>query len=200
MMEGVASGRRPAAHNEEVTMRLRVLSLLSCLVLLVATAPAAAAENDRSPAAKDRPDAWVAAKARVVLWTDNDVEGSDIDVDVKDGVVTLSGSAGTKAAKAEAERRIKALDGVKQVRNLVQIVPPAKKEAVKHADNTVRTAVEAKLKTDPALKDVAVDNVTAGLVLLKGKATLEQAAQAIKLARGVPGVKRVASQIESPQS
>jgi hyperosmotically inducible protein len=200
MIKGIAPGRWPAAHYEEVTMRLRVLSLLSCLALLFAAASAAAAFDDKSPAAKSRPDAWVAAKAKVVLWTDNDVEGSEIDVDVKDGVVTLSGSAGNEAAKSEAERRVKALDGVKQVRNLVQIVPPAKKEAVKYEDKTVRMAVEAKLKTDPGLKDVAVDNVTAGVVLLKGKATLEQAAQAIKMARGVPGVKRVASLIESPQS
>ena len=135
-----------------------------------------------------------------MLWTDNDVEGSDINVDVKDGVVTLTGSAGTEASKAEAERRIKALDGVKGVKNLIQIVPPAKKEAVKVEDKAVREAVEAKLKTEASLKDVVVDNVTAGVVLLKGKGTLDQAAQAIRLARGVPGVKRVSSQIESPEA
>jgi osmotically-inducible protein OsmY len=193
-------GSRPLHGKLEVTMRARVLSTLAFCALFTAAVPMAIAFDEKSPAAKDRPDAWVAAKAKIVLWTDNDVEGSDIDVDVKDGVVTLKGSAINETAKAEAERRVKALDGVKQVRNLVQIVPPAKKEAVKTEDKTVRTAVEARLKTDPSLKDVVVDNVTAGVVLLKGKATLDQAAQAVRIARGVPGVKRVTSQIESPQS
>jgi osmotically-inducible protein OsmY len=190
----------PAARQLEVIMRVRVLPVLAFLALFMTALPLAFALDEKSPAAKDRPDAWVAAKAKIVLWTDNDVEGSDIDVDVKDGVVILKGSAGTEAAKAEAERRVKALDGVKEVRNLVQIVPAAKKEATKLEDKTVRMAVEARLKTEPSLKDIAVDNVTAGVVLLKGKGTLDQAAQAVKTARGVPGVKRVTSRIEAPQS
>src|SRR5688500_12557728 len=73
MMGRVATGRRPAPPDEEVTMRLRVLSLLSCLALLAAMVSAAAAFEEKNPAAKSRPDAWVAAKAKVVLWTDNDV-------------------------------------------------------------------------------------------------------------------------------
>jgi len=178
-------------------MNFRGFSAVAFMALFLA-APRDAAPEEKVAAPRSRPDAWVAAKARIVLWTDNDVEGSAIDVDVKDSVVTLSGSAATEAAKAEAERRVKGLDGVQGVRNLVQIVPSRDKKKVEAADKTVRTAVEARLKSSPGLKDIMVDNVAAGVVLLKGTGTLDEAATAIKLTRTVPGVKRVISQIASP--
>jgi hyperosmotically inducible periplasmic protein len=181
-------------------MRLRKLTILTCLTLSLAAAAMALAIDEKSPAAKDRPDTWVAAKAKIALWTDDDVDGTDIHVAVKDGVVTLSGRADSEAEKAEAERRVKKLDGVKSVRNLVQIVPPGEKKAVKAEDKTVQAAVEARLKTDTALKDIGVDNVTAGVVILKGKGTLDQAVRAVEIARRVPGVTRVVSRIESPQA
>ena len=178
-------------------MSFRRFSAFAIMALFLAS-PRDAAPEEKTAAPRSRPDAWVAAKARIVLWTDNDVEGSAVEVDVKDSVVTLSGSAASEAAKAEAERRVKALDGVKGVRNLVQVVAPRDRKMVEAADKTVRTAVEARLKTDPGLKDITVDNVAAGVVLLKGTGTLDAAAAAIKVTRAVPGVKRVISQIASP--
>ncbi|HEY8147997.1 MAG TPA: BON domain-containing protein [Vicinamibacteria bacterium] len=181
-------------------MRLRNLSILAALALSATAASAALAFDEKSPAAKNRPDAWVAAKAKIVLLTDDDVDGTDIHVAVKDGVVTLSGRADSEMEKAEAERRVKKLDGVKGVHNLVQIVPPGAKKAVKAEDKTVQAAVEARLKTETGLKDIGVESVTAGVVILKGKGSLDQTVRAVEIARSVPGVTRVVNHIESPQA
>jgi hypothetical protein len=49
------------------------------------------------------------------------VEGLDVNVDAKDGVVTLSGTAATQTEKASAERIARTSDGVKKVENRIVI-------------------------------------------------------------------------------
>jgi osmotically-inducible protein OsmY len=64
-------------------------------------------------------DAELIAKIKTNLLRSPEVEGLDVNVDVKDGVVTLSGKAATTAERASAERIAKTSDGVTKVENRI---------------------------------------------------------------------------------
>lgn len=66
-------------------------------------------------------DGWILAKVKSQLATDPEVNPFDIDVDVLDGRVTLSGLVTAEQARTEAERIAKATDGVTSVRNDIQV-------------------------------------------------------------------------------
>jgi osmotically-inducible protein OsmY len=78
------------------------------------------------------------------------------------------------------------------------VVPEAEKEIVKATDDSISNGVEAALQADKALDSVKVASVNKGVVLLKGKTPdLNAKLKAIELTLATPGVKRVASEIET---
>ena len=60
-------------------------------------------------------DATLTAKVKTKFLADDDISGLKIDVDSKNGVVTLTGTVATAAEKALALKTAKATDGVKSV-------------------------------------------------------------------------------------
>jgi len=60
-------------------------------------------------------DAALTAKVKTKFLADDDISGLKIDVDSKNGVVTLTGTVATAAEKALALKTAKATDGVKSV-------------------------------------------------------------------------------------
>jgi hyperosmotically inducible periplasmic protein len=150
--------------------------------------------------AGDTGDAWITTKAKISLLTTDGVSGTKINVDTQDGKVTLHGKVPTAGEKSKAETTVKGIEGVKEVKNLLQVVPEERKDAVNATDDSIKDAVEAKLKNDKTLEDVNIASVNQGVVLLSGKAaTLNAELKAIELAAGVPGVRRVSSEIEAAE-
>src|SRR5689334_1164249 len=146
-------------------------------------------------------DAWITAKTKVALMTSKDVSASDVNVDTVDGVVTLHGKVGSNAEKARAEQEAKKIDGVKQVRNMLQVVAPRAQKAVKASDSEIKDRVAKALKDDPELNNssISVQSVNDGVVLLGGKAnSVEDHLSAVEAAKSVPGVRKVESEITSP--
>ena len=147
------------------------------------------------------PDAWITAKTKMALMTTEGVSGTAINVDTVDGNVTLHGKVSSAAEKAKAEAEAKKIDGVRQVRNLLQVVPQSAEKVVKASDSEIKDRVQKALKDDPKLQSssVSVQSVNDGVVLLSGKTDSVSAhLTAIEDAARVPGVRRVASEIESP--
>lgn len=76
-------------------------------------------------------DASVTAKIKAKLLADPEVAGVHIDVDTIDGQVTLNGKVASEDQRTEAEKLASRTEGVKSVRNLIQVagqpapVPPA---------------------------------------------------------------------------
>lgn len=62
-------------------------------------------------------------KVRLKLASDRDVRGGHIDVEVKDGVVTLRGQVHDDRAKKKAEKLAKKEKGVKKVVNELKVAP-----------------------------------------------------------------------------
>jgi hyperosmotically inducible protein len=146
-------------------------------------------------------DAWVTTKAKIALLTTEGIHSNDVNVDTIDGTVTLHGEVETAAERGKAEDVVQHVDGVRHVRNLLQVVPTAARKIVDRNDAEIQKDVERALATDPQLKDggVTVQSVHAGAVLLAGDVkTLTQHLHAIEVTSEVPGVKRVESEIKSP--
>ena len=156
-----------------------------------------------SAAAAQQPDAWVTTKVKMSLLTTDGASAIDVHVDTVDGRVTLHGSVPTEADKTRAEQAAAKVDGVTKVRNLLQVVAPKHEKQATSTNEEVDKRVRAALKADPALADssITVKSVNSGVVLLAGKArTLSDAYRAVDVSIGVPGVRRVASEIESPDT
>jgi osmotically-inducible protein OsmY len=144
------------------------------------------------------PDAWITAKTKLALLTADNVSGTSINVDTVDGRVTLHGTVRTAEEKAKAEMEARKIDGVKEVRNLLQVVPGGS-EAVKASDAEIKDRVSKALNEDKTLDDISVQSVNNGVVLLAGNAdSVSEHLRAVTKARAVPGVKKVASEIKSP--
>jgi hyperosmotically inducible protein len=135
--------------------------------------------------------------------TTETVSATRINVDTTDGRVTLHGQARSEQERAKAESVARKIDGVSEVRNLIQVVPESKAEIVQVADADLTKRVEAALDRDPALRDsdIHVQSANSGVVILDGKAkTLSDHRRALEVAARVDGVSRVESSIESPDS
>ena len=62
-------------------------------------------------------DGWLWTKTRALLASENDLRDTTINVDVENGVITLSGSVATNEQKTTAGRIAQGVDGVASVRN-----------------------------------------------------------------------------------
>ncbi len=162
---------------------------IGALALFASAAPALAAN-----------DTWIGTKAKIALLTADDVSGTAIDVDVKEGMITLSGKVHTAAEKARAEQVARGIDGATGVKNNLQVVPKSQEKMVEQSDEQIQDKVKAALKTQGLASDVSVDSVNNGVVTLKGKTeSLGKQLAAVETTAKVPGVKRVASQIETTE-
>ncbi|MEJ7578317.1 MAG: BON domain-containing protein [Pyrinomonadaceae bacterium] len=66
-------------------------------------------------------DGWIWTKARAALTTENDLRDSTVNVDVDNAVVTLTGTVANQSQKTRAQTVVNALDGVKSVKNNLQV-------------------------------------------------------------------------------
>ena len=94
---------------------MRILSILILFVLIAA--PLAAASQ------KGTSDDAITDNVRRKLANDPDVKGGALEVDVKNGVVTVKGKVKTDKARAKAERLIHKVKGVTGVQNQLVVDP-----------------------------------------------------------------------------
>ena len=153
--------------------------------------------------AADAPDPWITTKVKMALLVAEDVSATAVRVDTTDGKVTLYGTLSSADEKARAERVAQGVKGVRELRSLLQVVAKPRQAAAAVADEALSAQVEKRLEADPALRDskIGVKSANRGVVLLDGDArTLSAHLRALEVARAVPGVKRVASEIKSPDT
>ena len=167
---------------------------------LVAAALALGVCLSGAPAmAADTPDTWITMKTKIALMTTDHVSAADLNVDTVNGVVTLHGKVATDGEKSKAEQVAAKIDGVKSVKNLLQIVPSSKREVVDRSDADVKDAVQGAFKANAKEKDsgISVASVNKGVVLLSGKAkSLESHLEAVQVASAVKGVRRVSTEVQ----
>jgi hyperosmotically inducible protein len=145
-------------------------------------------------------DSWLTAKTKIALYADNRVSGTQINVDTKDAMVSLRGTVDTAAAKAAAGEIAQGIEGVKGVKNELQVVAPRAQKAVEARDDDITKQVKDRLARDTRFRSVDV-RTDAGVVTLQGKVpSVVDSARASEMARQVPGVRSVKNEIAPDRS
>jgi osmotically-inducible protein OsmY len=110
-------------------------------------------------------DGWLVMKVHSEMVDEDVLSGSDIDVDVKNGVVTLQGTVPSEAARARALAVAKANDGVKNVVDQLKIAPAKGSnmaaKADRAGDKAERAAENAGNKAERAGERAADKTVSA---------------------------------------
>ncbi len=149
--------------------------------------------------AVDTPDAWVTMKTKIALMTTEGVSTTDLNIDTVNGVVTLHGKVATEAEKAKAENVARGIEGAKETKNLLQVVPGAQRAVVERSDDVITKSVEAAFKANRRVNTsgIKIASVNKGVVLLSGKTkSLEAYLESVEVANAVRGVRRVSTEVE----
>jgi len=179
------------------------VTTLSIAAMVLVAGPAYAQTSADKPTMKEKveqkteqakggmSDSWVTSKTKIALFADDRVKGRQVHVETKGGVVMLRGKVDSAEAKSAALEIAKGIEGVKNVKNELQVVAPSKRSEVAADDKVVAKNVQSKFKADPQLKNVKVE-VNQGVVSLSGEVkSIDASAKASEVARSVAGVRSV---------
>jgi osmotically-inducible protein OsmY len=141
-------------------------------------------------------DSWITSKAKAKLIADRRITRA-VSVETHAGVVTLRGKVASAEERRLAEQIMHGTDGVKAVRNVLQIVPDTQRPAVDARDKDIKKGVQARLDRERMLKDadITVRSDNAVVTLMGAVADARAAARASELARGTSGVRAVRNEI-----
>jgi len=127
-------------------------------------------------------DSWLTAKTKIALFADERVKGNQISVETIDGRVTLRGKVDSDPAKAAAASVAAQVEGVKTVKNDLQVVPPGDRKAVDISDDAITQQVQGGLAKDARLGKVDV-RTDGGVVSLTGAVpSIDASARASEIA------------------
>ncbi|PYN49746.1 MAG: hypothetical protein DMD95_00345 [Candidatus Rokuibacteriota bacterium] len=145
-------------------------------------------------------DSWITSKTKIALFSDGRVKGREVSVETTKGEVFLRGKVDSEEAKSAAMDVVKGIEGVKNVKNDLQVVPPAARKAVTADDKAITKAVESRFSKDAQLKKIDV-RTDAGVVVLTGEVpSISVSARASEMAYRVNGVKAVTNELRVAQA
>lgn len=188
-------------------------SLLATAIALGFGAATAQAEDAPRTAGQAIDDASITASVKAKLLADDRTKGFDVNVDTRNGIVTLKGGADSQAAKLAAGQLAGQAEGVVLVKNeLIVAIPDTEarqdantatlsgevREKMDEAgdgidDAWITSKVKTQLLADDQVKGTQINVDTDGnVVTLTGTApSAEARAKAIELAKATRGVRGV---------
>jgi len=152
-------------------------------------------------------DAWIDGKAETVLLMNTNLNNFDINTDVKNGKVVLTGKVDSEIEKELAEELVLSLDGVSDVENSLTVVKNmdtknTDKDMMDDGDNDltdakITTVITTRFLFDSEVGgtdiDVDTDN---GIVTLNGSVESEAEKQlAVKIAKNAEDVRDVVDKL-----
>ena len=185
-------------------------SLLSLIVAGMITTTVSAGDMDsENKWEKNAKDAWIDGKAEATLLFNGNLDSFDINTDVEDGKVILTGKVETSVDKKLAEELISNIEGVTSVDNRLTVVKTQMdtdmdevKDDVKDSvdkgmssltDAKIATVIKTRLLLDSDISGFDIDvNVTNGDVVLNGKVETDAMRDlAVEIAKNASDVKSV---------
>lgn len=147
-------------------------------------------------------DAVITTTVKTKLATDSHVKASEINVDTRNAVVTLTGNVDSQEAKSRAIQLARDTKGVREVKDMIAVrtgpetgnAPDGDRMLGQRIDDaTITMKVKSKLLDDPTVKGLKIDVDTRdGVVYLTGTVPgNEERQQAVELARKTEGVRDV---------
>jgi hyperosmotically inducible protein len=165
----------------------------------VAEIPGVVSVDDRieiKPGYPEHSDGWIAFKIRAALLVRANVSATNTTVEVKDGVVSLSGTADSSAQKQLTEVYAREITGVKSVVNGIVVIEksvPSEPIGDKIDDASITAEVKFVLLSQKGTNGIKTHVATTeGVVTLNGHASSEaEKTLATKYAEAIRGVKSV---------
>ncbi|WP_091061122.1 BON domain-containing protein [Opitutus sp. GAS368] len=150
------------------------------------------------PPAPEYSDGWIATKIHTKLLLKSNVSAVDTKVDVKDGVVTLTGTTASLAQKELTTAYVQEIEGVKSVNNLLTVpeTPADPRTLSERMDDASITAqVKYALLTHKSTSALRTKVTTKeGMVAIEGEAASAAEKDLVThLAQGVRGVRMVSN-------
>lgn len=155
-------------------------------------------------------DAWIDGKAESTLLLNTSLNSFEIDTEVKDQVVTLSGRVDNAMEKSLAQELVEGLDGVESVDNQLSVASSETKD--KQADESsdtmaaltdskITTIVKTRLLMDSAVSGTDIEVETQDqTVTLSGQVESDtQQELALTIAKNTNDVKNVVNKLEVVQ-
>ncbi|NDV90591.1 BON domain-containing protein [Alteromonas sp. 345S023] len=194
-------------------MKRTLLSLIVAASMTTAvTAGEMNSDNTWSESAKD---AWIDGKAEATLLFNGNLDAFDINTDVTDGTVVLTGKVGNSVHKKLAEELIADIDGVVSVDNELTVVEESERvaksdewsedsdldndgETGELTDAKIATVVKTRLLLDSDISGFDIDvDVEEGNVTLTGEVDSEAERElAVEIAQNASDVKNVEDNLE----
>ncbi|UUO23607.1 BON domain-containing protein [Colwellia sp. M166] len=174
-------------------MKNSIRSIVALSLLSVASS-SAYAENTWQDRSKD---AWLDGKAESTLLFNTNLNSFDINTDVQNGVVILTGKVESDVDKALAEELVASLEGVDSVDNRLTVLNNKANKDSKMLtalmDSKIATVVKTKLLFESEISGTAIEvEVKEGVVTLLGHADSDAAKElAIAIAKNTTDVKSV---------
>jgi hyperosmotically inducible protein len=120
-------------------------------------------------------DIWIQMRVKNMLLLHRNLDGANTEVDVKDGLVTLHGEAGSQAEKALTAEYVKDVEGVKDVDNKITVAtaPKTKPKTIEEFidDASIKSQIKLALLfhrgTNPFRANISVNR---GAVTVSGMA------------------------------
>ena len=187
-------------------------SLISMIVATTLTTAAYAGDMDTDNKwEKGAKDAWIDGKAEATLLFNGNLDSFDINTDVKDGNVVLTGKVENSVDKKLAEELVANIDGVTSVDNKLTVVADNDmhsdmsddmEEGVEEGtseltDAKIATVIKTRLLMDTDISGFDIDvDVENGVVTLTGEVDSDAERDlAIEIAKNASDVKDVESDL-----
>lgn len=187
-------------------------SLISMIVATTLTTAAYAGEMDTDNKwEKGAKDAWIDGKAEATLLFNGNLDSFDINTDVKDGNVVLTGKVDNSVDKKLAEELVANIDGVMSVDNKLTIVSDNDMESdvsddmeetvdegtSELTDAKIATVIKTRLLMDTDISGFDIDvDVENGVVMLTGDVDSDAERDlAVEIAKNASDVKEVKSEL-----
>jgi hyperosmotically inducible protein len=162
-------------------------------------------------AACAKSDAGITTSVKAKMAADDTVKAYQINVDTKEGVVTLTGEVPSQAAKEMAVQLARSTDGVVSVVDNLTVAVAQSEPGIGDAtaatagrvgdvasDAMLTSAIKTKLLADPDVAALKIDvDTAAGVVTLTGNVkTAAERDEALRIARETEGVKNVVDRLK----
>jgi hyperosmotically inducible protein len=109
-----------ARRKPKMQTRAKLISLVFCIIVIMGMWGCAGSQTSTSTG-EYIDDSVIATKAKTALLADEEVSGMQVEVEAFKGVVQLSGFVDSQAQAQKAEQIVRAVDGVKEVKNSIVV-------------------------------------------------------------------------------
>ncbi|MHC6526244.1 BON domain-containing protein [Vibrio proteolyticus] len=179
---------------------MKFSTLTQVLILTLGVSAFSASAADSNQWKDSAQDGWIDGKAEATLLFNGNLNSFDINTDVKQGVVYLTGNVDSDVDKRLAGELVRNIDGVKKVDNQLTVMDEKQQSSdLKQdlVDSKIATVVKTALLLEPDVNGSNINvDVEQGVVTLKGKVESDAMRQlALLLAKHTDDVKKVDDQL-----